>query len=84
MISDEPDVADVNKVGGVHHLEESGVTSGFNFLPFHVYGHSGKHLFSGEALGQRNLAFRQAEATSGGFGFKACTGPDCKHESMEQ
>lgn len=83
MVSNEPENIDVSSTGDVHHLEDTGVTKGINFIDYHVYGTGGKHLMTGTALGQRNLAFRQAEAASGGFKFKTCTGPDCKHESMD-
>lgn len=81
MSNESPDVVEMNEVGGMHHLEPQGVTSSLNMLGFHVF--SGKpdrkHLFSGTALGRRNLEFRRAEATSGGYQFEECPGKDCPH-----
>ena len=82
-MNQEPESIDISQDGGIHHLEDTGVTKGINFLNYHVFSSGGKHLMTGTALGKRNLEFRRAEATSGGWHFKECAGDNCNHESPE-
>jgi len=69
---------------GVHTIDESGVRSGLNMIPFHWEMKSGNQHGPFFALGKRNLEFRRSEAETAGASLVSCDDGNCNHTNVKE